>query len=266
MKIFQALHNSKEELGNFNLSLNLMSYHLNISKEQVFLNSNLELKDDAEFFNLVKRYVNGEPFHYITGVCDFLGREFEVGKGVLIPRFETELLVERVLDISKEFSKPNICEIGIGSGIISVSLALDIKDANIVATDISDTALSFAKKNINKFGVDIKLIKTNLLDNVNDNFDIIVSNPPYISMDYKLDKWVMNEPKIALIGGKKGDEILKDIINLAKSKTKFLACEIGYDEKYSLSKELDKYGFEYEFYKDLAGFDRGFVAKNKFKG
>lgn len=263
MKISEALNSAKIELESSSLAWRFLSFYLKQSKEWIFLNSNLELEHENEFFALIKRYKNGEPFEYITGVCEFFGREFSVGKGVLIPRFETEILVQKAINIAKKFDAPNICEIGIGSGIISISLALELEKAKLSATDICLEAIKFARKNIDKFGVKIDINHTSLLDGINDKFDIIVSNPPYIADDYKLDIWVKNEPKAALFGGKKGDELLKQIINLAKFRTKYLICEIGYDQKQSLSYELEACGFEYEFYKDLAGFDRGFVAKIK---
>ncbi|ANE35688.1 protein-(glutamine-N5) methyltransferase [Campylobacter iguaniorum] len=263
MKISEALKSAKTELDSSNLAWRFLSFYLKQPKEWVFLNSNLELENENEFFCLINRYKNGEPFEYITGVCEFLGREFSVGKGVLIPRFETEILVQKALNIAKNYYAPKICEIGIGSGVISISLALELEKAKFSATDISLEAIKFARKNIDKFGVEIEINHTSLLDGVNDKFDIIVSNPPYIADDYELDIWVKNEPKTALFGGANGDELLKQIINLAKTRTKYLICEIGYDQKASLSKELEDCGFEYEFYKDLAGFDRGFVAKIK---
>lgn len=262
MKITDALKHAKNRLDSANLANKLLCYHLKTSKEWIFLNQEAQLEDEQGFFDIVSRYENGEPFEYITGVCEFLDSEFYVGKGVLIPRFETEFLVQKSLEIAKKFDNPKICEIGVGSGIISISLALRLKKAKFVASDISDLALFWAKKNISKFDVDIELHHTSLLDGINGDFDILVSNPPYIKQDYKLDKWVLSEPREALFGGKNGDEILKDIINIAKNRAKFLLCEIGYDQKQSLSLELEKAGFSYAFYKDLAGFDRGFVAKN----
>ena len=125
--------------------------------------------------------------------------------------------------------------------------------------------MEFARINRDKFGANVELVNTNYLDGVDGEFDIIISNPPYIAKDYPLDKWVLNEPKTALIGGKVGDEILKDIAKIAKSKAKYLICEMGYDQRESMKNYLDMLGFESEFYRDLAGLDRGFVAYNKGK-
>lgn len=243
----------------------LMSFHLGKNREWVFLHSNDELERQSEFIALLDRYRDGEPLEYITRRCEFMGREFEVGSGVLIPRVESEILVQKALDIAKKFNSISIAEIGVGSGIISISLALELKNAKIVASDISPKALEFARINRDKFGANVELVNTNYLDGVDGEFDIIISNPPYIAKDYPLDKWVLNEPKTALIGGKVGDEILKDIAKIAKSKAKYLICEMGYDQRESMKNYLDMLGFESEFYRDLAGLDRGFVAYNKGK-
>ena len=243
----------------------LMSFHLGKNREWIFLHSNDSLERQSEFITLLDRYRDGEPLEYITRRCEFMGREFEVGSGVLIPRVESEILVQKALDIAKKFNSMSIAEIGVGSGIISISLALELKNAKIIASDISPKALEFARINRDKFGANVELVNTNYLDGVDGEFDIIISNPPYIAKDYPLDKWVLNEPKTALIGGKVGDEILKDIAKIAKSKAKYLICEMGYDQRESMKNYLDMLGFESEFYRDLAGLDRGFVAYNKGK-
>ena len=243
----------------------LMSFHLGKNREWIFLHFNDSLERQSEFITLLDRYRDGEPLEYITRRCEFMGREFEVGSGVLIPRAESEILVQKALDIAKKFNSISIAEVGVGSGIISISLALELKNAKIVASDISSKALEFARINRDKFGANVELVNTNYLDGVDGEFDIIISNPPYIAKDYPLDKWVLNEPKTALIGGKVGDEILKDIAKIAKSKAKYLICEMGYDQRESMKNYLDMLGFESEFYRDLAGLDRGFVAYNKGK-
>jgi len=130
-----------------------------------------------------------------------------------------------------------------------------------------DDALNLARENAAKFGVEdrIEFIKCAYLDQIYGQFDLLVSNPPYIARDYRLDKFVLNEPHEALFSGAAGDEILKNIILVAKNRSvKYLACEIGYNQRESMQNALKFNGFEVEFYKDLAGFDRGFVARNIF--
>lgn len=247
----------------------LMSY-LGVKIEWIFLNLNRELEDADGYFALAKRFANHEPLEYITGEAGFYGLTFNVKKGVLIPRPETEILVEKSLDILSNLparkDPPLVAEIGTGSGIISICLALN-SSAKIIASDISDDALNLARQNAAKFGVEdrIEFIKCAYLDQICGQFDLLVSNPPYIAQDYELDKFVLNEPHEALFGGAAGDEILKNIILVAKNRgVKYLACEMGYDQKASLESVLELSGFEAEFYRDLAGFDRGFVARNIF--
>lgn len=263
MRICDGLNLAKE-FGN-RFAYLLMEFHLKKSREWIFLHLNDELAKKDKFIELLDRYKNGEPLEYITGHCEFMGRDFEVGKGVLIPRFETEILIEKALEIASKFNAPRIAEIGVGSGIISISLALELKNAKIIATDISLDALRYAKINKDKFQANIELIESNYLDKVNGDFDIIISNPPYIAANYPLDKWVLNEPKTALIGGEVGDEMLKEIALIAKSRSKYLICEMGYDQKLSMQNYLDNLGFQSDFYTDLAGLDRGFIAYNKGK-
>lgn len=261
MKIFEALKKGEELTTPF-VARELLKFHLNLSMTEILLKINENLDHPHRYFLLLKRYEDGEPLEYITSKASFLDSEFFIKKGVLIPRFETEILVKKVYEVAKNFTNPKICEIGFGSGIISLSLKKMLPNSNITATDISKTAFEVANINAKKLNLDVNFINTSYLDGIDDSFDIIVSNPPYIKNSYKLDKWVLNEPKEALFGGVKGYEILEHIINLSKDKTRILACEIGYDQKRSLSKILKENGFEAKFYKDLAGFDRVFLASN----
>ena len=248
----------------------LLKRHLGVKIEWIFLNLNRELEDADGYFALAKRFANHEPLEYITGEAGFYGLAFNVKKGVLIPRPETEILVERSLEILSNLPAQNgpplVAEIGVGSGIISICLALN-SNAKIIASDISDDALNLARQNAAKFGVEdrMEFVKCAYLDQICGQFDLLVSNPPYIAQDYRLDKFVLNEPHEALFGGAVGDEILKNIVLVAKNRgVKYLACEMGYDQKASLESVLELSGFEAEFYRDLAGFDRGFVARNAF--
>lgn len=225
----------------------------------------LSPKEQDNFFQDLQSFIDGVPFEYISGKASFYSRDFLVLKGVLIPRSETELLVEKVANLLQN-KKAKICEIGTGSGVISIMLSLLLPDAKIVATDINPIAIKNATLNAEKFNKKIDFIQTNLMDNIQADFDIIVSNPPYIANAYKLDKWVLSEPHEALFGGENGDEILKKIIKLAATKKiKFIACEMGYDQRQSLEEYLNAHGYKADFYKDLAGFDRGFIARLKEK-
>lgn len=247
-------------------ALILLSYFLCKDEVWLFLHEDSKIENSNGYFKLIKRRVNEEPIEYITKKVSFYSEEFFIDYGALIPRPETELLVDEVIKLSKNFKKEiNISEIGIGSGIISIMLAKNIKNSKIIATDTSTKAIEIAKKNIEHFNLldKIKVFNSSYLDFIEEKIDIIVSNPPYVANDYKVEKPLHYEPQEAIFAGEEGDEILKNIIHVAKEKkVKYLACEIGYDQKDSISKMLNKLSFsEYYFYKDLSGFDRGFVAK-----
>jgi len=247
-------------------ALILLSYFLCKDEVWLFLHEDSKIKNSDGYFNLIKRRANEEPIEYITKKVSFYSEEFFIDYGALIPRPETELLVDEVIKLAKNFKKEiNISEIGIGSGVISIMLAKNIKNSKITATDTSIKAIEIAKKNIEKFRFldKIKVFNSPYLDCIEEKIDIIVSNPPYVANDYEVEKPLHYEPKEAIFAGEEGDEILKNIIHVAKKKkVKYLACEIGYNQKDSISKMLNKLSFdEYYFYKDLSGFDRGFVAK-----
>lgn len=237
----------------------LVKWKYGVSFEWIILNENFVL--DSEFLVIFEKFASGYPLEYITNKASFYGLDFYVKDGVLVPRTETEILIDKILELNLQ--DPKICEIGFGSGIVSIVLKKLIPNAQITATDISQIALEVASKNASKFGVCVDFVISNLLDKVSGNFDLIVSNPPYIANGYKLDKWVLSEPKEALFGGECGDEILKKIIEISSSRCEFLACEMGYDQKKSMQETLSKFGFEARFYKDYSDFDRGFVARRK---
>ena len=163
----------------------LMSFHLGKNREWIFLHFNDSLERQSEFITLLDRYRDGEPLEYITRRCEFMGREFEVGSGVLIPRVESEILVQKALDVAKKFDSISIAEIGVGSGIISISLALELKNAKIVASDISSKALEFARINRDKFGANVELVNTNYLDGIDDTMCYLVRTGNHIDYGWK---------------------------------------------------------------------------------
>lgn len=234
------------------------------------LNYNKPFEQQKELEKLIKKRETNYPLEYIINKATFYGETFNVKDGVLIPRPETEFLVENAVEILKDKNKTvNVLEIGTGSGIISVMLALLIKDIKIIAVDINEKAIELAKSNAKKHQVEdkIEFRLSNLYENVNEeDIDLTISNPPYIADDYKLPENVKFEPSNALFGGKVGDELLKDIIDQTQEKKiEYLLCEMGYDQK----KPLEDYfkGFNnvdsYSFYKDYEKFDRGFTLKFK---
>ncbi len=247
----------------------LIGFLLNKNNIWLHLNANEEFKKENELKKLVEKRANNYPIEYIINKASFYGETFIVKEGVLIPRPETELLVENAVEILKNKKETiNIVEIGTGSGIISIILAILIKNIKIIALDINEKALILAKQNAIKHGVEdkIEFRLSNLYEKVSEN-DIFmtISNPPYIADNYKLPENVKFEPANALFGGKNGDELLKDIIiQTSKRKIPYLLCEIGYDQKETLENYLKRFDVDnYSFYQDYEKFDRGFTIKFK---
>jgi release factor glutamine methyltransferase len=241
------------------LKQNVIWLHINYDKQ---CNCEDKLK------KLVEKRSTSYPIEYITSRASFYGEIFNVKEGVLIPRPETEILVEKAEELLKTIKSPKIIEIGTGSGIISVMLALLIDDIEIVAVDINDKALELAKSNAIKHKVEDKItfIKSDLYENIETTkFDMCISNPPYIANNFKLDKNVQFEPSNALLGGNKGDELLEKIISqTAQRDIKYLYCEMGYDQKKPLTDFINQFNIKkLEFYKDLAKLDRGFLLDFK---
>lgn len=244
----------------------LMSYYLNIDRVFLILHDNKELDDIKEYLSLIDRRCDSEPIEYITNSAGFYGRDFIVHKGVLIPRPETEILVDKVAKIIKSNDIKTIVEVGVGSGVVSITLALMFPYLQIIATDISEAAIKNAKANIKKFGVENRVIlkRCSMIDCINQDIELLVSNPPYIAPDIKLDKCIQEyEPHTALFADDNGYSILKELVDIViDRKIPYLACEMGYDQKDEMSRYMDKKGIkEYQFYTDYAGLDRGFVAK-----
>ena len=271
MRIKEALQGARESLIN---SCERPQYEaelllaLVLGKDRVYLITHDEeiVEKSEEYHALIKRRAHSEPYEYIVGEASFYDIYLKVEAGVLIPRPETEILIDLVASLIKKEKIQHIAEIGIGSGAISIVLARKFPSLSIIATDICQKPLEIAAKNIKYFGLEsqITLRHSNLIDEVSESLELIVSNPPYISEDFILSSNVVDyEPKEALFGGRVGDELLKQIIVDAKAKgVKYLACEMGYDQKEPLGDFVNTIEVEYiQFYKDLAGFDRGFIIK-----
>lgn len=194
----------------------------------------------------MKRLKLGEPVQYIVGNVDFYGNLINVNSNVLIPRFETEGLVEgTIARIQEKFHMPiDILDLCTGSGCIAIALKKQL-DANIVATDISLPALEVAKTNIELNQVDITLIQSNLFEHIDGKFDVVISNPPYIAYNEKIDEIVKNnEPSLALYAGNDGlyyyEKILKNISSYLK-KSYLIAFEIGYKQACQIEKLVHQY-------------------------
>lgn len=219
----------------------LMQYVLNKSRQYVIVNDREELDNikEKQYLEEIKILKKGVPIEHITHQKEFMKLSFFVDKNVLIPRQDTEILVEEVINIAKKNNVKKILDLCTGSGAIAVSLAKYLPQAEITAIDISNEALKIAKKNAISNNVEnqITFISSDMFTNLNEEkFDIIVSNPPYIKTNVikNLDIQVQNEPYIALDGGKDGLDFYKKIINESYQYLKYngyLCLEIGFDQK-----------------------------------
>ena len=211
----------------------------------------------------IKLLKKGIPVQYIVGDVDFYGNKILVNPNVLIPRFETELLVEKTVNyINKLFDKPvSIVDIGTGSGCIAISLA-KLLNCDVTGVDISKEALNVAKSNANNNNVDINFLYSDVFSNVSGSYDVIISNPPYIRYDEVIEDVVKdNEPNIALYADLDGLYFYKEILsNCSKYlNSKFLiafeiGCEQGDDVKNLAKKYLRNINISVE--KDYSGLDR----------
>ena len=246
----------------------LMQFILDKSRAYLLVNDDkiLTLRQEVDYFKGIKKLKQGVPIQHITHMQEFMKMNFYVDSGVLIPRQDTEVLVEEVISIAKKINAKKILDLCTGSGAIAISLAKYIDNSEITAVDISKEALRVAKLNAtnNKVENQITFIESDLFNNIKkEKYDIIVSNPPYIKKDVlkTLEKEVKKEPLIALDGGYDGLEFYKKIINQAYEFLKFkgyLCFEIGYDQKIDvieLFENEEKYSNIYSK-KDLYGNDR----------
>ena len=245
-----------------------LSYLIDKSKSFIYLNQDFTLNEETSYDLKIieQKLAKGEPLQYAIGHWDFFGLDLLVDKRALIPRFETEILVEYILDSS--INKKSILDIGTGTGAISLALANNLDESKVIGVDISDEALSLADENKKRLALDnVNFLKSDLFTNVNEKFDLVVSNPPYISEeDYKsLDKKLFYEPKTALVGGIDGLDFYKDIIKEASNYLNddgHLIFEIGYDQKAAINDLLIKSDFKnIDNIKDYNGFDRIVVAQ-----
>jgi release factor glutamine methyltransferase len=220
----------------------------------------------AEFRALIKRRFSGEPIQYITGETEFYGLPFRVTPDVLIPRPETEHLVEKVLELAGGFMQPRIVDVGTGSGAIAVALAHKLAQARITAVDISAAALDVARENAERNGVTgrIDFRKSDLLAEVaSERFEMVVSNPPYVPVADRASlpaEVREHEPAVALYGGEGGLDVCRRLIPAAFAVLEtggFLVMEIGYGQSEAVAVLMSEARFDQiEFVPDLQGIPR----------
>jgi release factor glutamine methyltransferase len=252
----------------------LLMLHL-LGKDRAWLMAHL---GDEFPVDLIRRYgelllhrYNGEPIQYITGETEFYGLPFHVTRDVLIPRPETEHLVEKVLELAANFEQPRIVDIGTGSGAIAVALAHKFPQAKITAIDLSAPALAIARENAKRNGVALRFLEGDLLVPVAaEKFDFIVSNPPYVP---ESDRETLSvevreyEPALALFAGDDGLEVYRRLIPAAYNALTpngFIVLEIGYGQAPAVTELLAHTGFQQiEFVPDLQGIPRVACAQRQ---
>jgi release factor glutamine methyltransferase len=279
MIISETLRNAGEILRESGVAesrreaVSLLSFALNKNQTFLIAHNDYELSDEEEmrFRDYIERRANREPFQYITGRQEFYGLDFVVSKDVLIPRPETELLVETAIEILP--GNGRFCEVGVGSGCISVSILHEIKTVTAIGLDISEKALKIARTNAetNEVSERLELRKSDVYENLRgEKFELIVSNPPYISAEEMkiLQTEVRDyEPAPALTDGANGLSIIEKIIKDAPrylNENGFLLLEIGHLQAVEVKAMFDKtIWHDVESLPDFQGIERVIKAKIK---
>lgn len=252
----------------------LLSSYLDVNPLELLTILDKEVDSNIEklYKSSLEALKENKPIQYVIGNVNFYGLKFIVNKNVLIPRFETEELVEQVVEYTKDLNKDKIkiLDLGCGSGAIGLTLKSILKDSEVTLTDISKEALEIAKLNANNLNLDVTFIESDWFSNVKlEKYDIIVSNPPYIRTDEEIEEIVKNnEPSLALYGGVDGLDCYRKILANIKSylNNKFLiAFEIGESQKEEIYDIVNKYlkDIEITCKKDLYGRNRMIFVRNK---
>ena len=244
----------------------LFLHVLGKNKAWLFAHSDEQLaaSEASRYAELLERRYRGEPIQYIVGEAEFYGLPFRVTPDVLIPRPETEHLVEKALEVAASFPAPRIVDVGTGSGCIAVALAHHLPQARITAIDLSAPALAIAEENAKRNGVALRFLEGDLLTPVaGEHFDLIVSNPPYVPLADRASLAVEvrdHEPALALFAGPDGLEICRRLIPSAFAALVpggFLLLEIGHGQSQAIAALLAAAGFgQIEFLPDLQSIPR----------
>ena len=275
MTVRELIRQSEALLDENNKDCNVpkvLFYHLaNKEPHELYLMYDEEVDPEleAKFLAGMEEYYQGRPIQYIKGVETFFGRDFKVNEDVLIPRYETEELVENILyhidDYFSDYQTIDLCDVGTGSGAIAISLALEEPRTNVYASDISSKAIEVAKENAANLGANVNFMVGDLLEPLLEKeikVDIFVSNPPYIPNNQEIEAMVKdNEPHVALFGGNDGlyfyRRIFKEVKPLLKDRA-LLAFEMGFDQRELMEEALQTYfpDDRHEIIKDINGKDR----------
>ena len=222
----------------------LLAHVLSRKRMELYLDFERQVQESelAPLRELVKRRGSGEPLQHLLGTVEFCGRSFRCDKRALVPRPETEQLVELLIShLKSEIASSRIIDVGTGSGVIALTLAAEFPTAEIVGADISDDALMLARENAErlKLADRVLFLRSNLLESIQPDFDLIVANLPYVSADDRenLSREVLHDPEVALFAGSRGDELLRQLIQDAPSWLRpggMLAMEIGLGQSEAL--------------------------------
>ena len=253
----------------------LLMYMLDESPQLFSNNISEELSGENEekYFSLIEKHIKEDmPLSHLVGFEYFYDRKFKVTKDVLSPRMETEELIYRVIEYVKTTKKDSIkiLDLCTGSGIIAITLKkeLELKSVGLIASDISEEALEVAKENAELNNADIKFIQSDIFNDIDEKFDIIVSNPPYIDRkdEITMKTNVLNyDPHLALFAEEEGMYFYRKIVEESKNylnDSGVIFFEIGHDQREKITKLADMNDYYAEVYKDLNGRDRmAFLAK-----
>jgi len=253
----------------------LLMHTIGFNKVELFTKDDYLLKDEEikKYNELISKRILFEPVQYLTGKCEFMSIDFVVNKNTLIPRPDTEIVVENAIEFINKNNYKNIIDIGTGCGAIAISIAKYCSNTAVTAVDISEYALDTAKQNAlnNNVYDKIKFVKSNIFSNINDKYDVIISNPPYIESNIvqTLEPQVKNfEPIVALDGGKDGLYFYNKISNNAYKYIKnggMIFFEIGYNQANSVFNILAKNNFkDIKIIKDLSDNNRVVFARYSF--
>ena len=288
MTIREVLTNIRERLQNAGIedfeyeSWAFLDWKLHINRAEFYMNPDGKVKEELleELERVLKQREQRVPLQYLMGECEFMGYDFYVDARVLIPRQDTECLVELAVESIREkkvklgqeyseadhgenVSKVKVLDLCTGSGCIGISVAKLCPDTEVTLADISEGALSVAKKNADNLGADVTLIRGNLFENIEGRFDYILSNPPYIPSEViegLMPEVKEHEPRLALDGEADGLSFYRKIINEAPDYLNpegRIYFEIGAEQGKDLIRLMDERGFsEVKVHKDLAGLDR----------
>jgi release factor glutamine methyltransferase len=254
---------SKRDVENPRLNAeHLLAHVLGRKRIELYLEFERKLTETelGPLRELVKRRSEGEPLQHLLGTVEFCGLTFLCDKRAMVPRPETEELVE-LLESEIRNPKSEIVDVGTGSGVIALSLAAKFPEAKIVGTDVSDDALALAQENAARLnlGDRVQFLKSRLLENVEGAFDVIAANLPYISTQdrHTLSREVLHDPEVALFAGGRGDELMRELIDRAPARLRpggMLALEIGLGQSEGLLSALAE-----KNYRDIS-------SKNDYNG